>query len=92
MKIALDTIGSVKPEARRIVLRPSSGDEDAKPMKFRLRPKGRVLMEGEEVKLGEVEPGQQAKIEYVSGKKINGALSVEIVSGGGTGGGGETTG
>jgi len=89
-KTALGKIGSVKPDDKRIVLRPSSEDKDAKPMKFKLRPKGRIIAEGKEVKLDEVESGQQAKIEYVSGKKINGALSVEIVGGGGTGGGGTT--
>ncbi len=92
VKIALGMIGSVSPEDREIVLRPSTEEQGERKI-FKVMEKARVALDGEEVELTDIKEGQQAQVSYVVRNERNRARTVELFSDGDTApGGGEATG
>ena len=93
-KIALGNIVFVNAEKKTFTLRPNTEGEDRpEPVRYRMTPKARVTLEGEQASLEDIEKGQQAQVEYVVRKDSNRAKSVELFEGesGGGDSGGEST-
>jgi hypothetical protein len=87
-KIALGTITSVKPEKRRIALRPSSEVQGSERMAFKVRKNAQITLDDQEAEITDVKEGQQAQITYVIKNEVNRARTVALISGGDAGGGG----
>lgn len=87
MMIALGTISNVKAENDRIYLRPTQGN---KVTGFRIVDESRITINGTRAGLADVEKGQQAKIEYLTGKNLGRVQTIAVF--GSVGGSGEKTG
>ena len=83
-KIALGLVASVKADAGRFAIEPSTEEQGEEPVTFKLAEGATVTLDGEEVELSAMEEGQQAQVEYVVLKDLNRARVVELF-------GGETT-
>jgi hypothetical protein len=82
VKIALGTIGSVKPEKRTIVLRPSREIQGGKRMVFKTKKKNpEITVDGKEAELEDVKKGQDAQITYFVRNERNVARAVALVGG-----------
>jgi len=94
-KIALGTVNFVNPETERFTVVPRIDEQGKKPIIFKFTPKARVTLGGEEVKLEDMEKGQQAQVKYVVREDRNLARTVQLFEGGGSSAedqGGEKTG
>ena len=92
-KIALGTVKSVKPERRRVVLKPSTKQQGEKPIRFKISKNTRVTLDNKQAELADIKEGQQAQITYVVRNERNRAREVTLISAGGaTPEGGEKTG
>ena len=92
-KIALGTVKSVKPEKRRVVLKPSTKQQGEKPIRFKISKNTRVTLDNKQAELADIKEGQQAQITYVVRNERNRAREVTLISAGGaTPEGGEKTG
>jgi hypothetical protein len=86
-KIALGTIKSVKPDRRKIILRPSTGVQGGERMIFKVRDDAEIELNDESAEMADVKEGQQAQIQYVVNDGKNRARVVSVISSGeGTGG------
>jgi hypothetical protein len=85
LKIALGSIQAVNAEKERFTLKPSAEAQGEKPTPFKLAPKARITLDGEEARLSDMKPGQQAQVEYVVREDLavpNRARVVELFSAG----------
>jgi hypothetical protein len=86
-KIALGTITSVRPDHRRIILRPSTEIQGGKRMVFKIIDKAEITLNDKPAEMTDVKEGQQAQIQYVVVNDVNRARVVALISDGeGTGG------
>ncbi|HEU4492900.1 MAG TPA: hypothetical protein VFR69_01850 [Rubrobacteraceae bacterium] len=81
-KVALGTIESVEPESRKVVLKPSYEAQGGDQITFKVRKNAEVQVNDQDAELSDIQPGQSAKIGYVTKNDVNRAVSVEIVGGG----------
>jgi hypothetical protein len=85
-KIALGTIVSVKPDRRKIVLRPST-EQQGDRLIFKVVDAAQITLNDQQAEMADVQEGQQAQIEYITVNEQNRARFVELInSGEGTGG------
>jgi hypothetical protein len=85
-KIALGTVVSVKPDRRKIVLRPST-EQQGDRLIFKVVDDAQITLNDQPVEMADVQDGQQAQIEYITVNEQNKARIVELInSGEGTGG------
>jgi hypothetical protein len=78
-KRARGEIKSVKPDARKLILKPSSTEQGEGAIHFKLAQDATVTVLGKEGQLADVEAGQQAEIQYfVQEDKTNRAGSVKV--------------
>jgi hypothetical protein len=82
-KVALGSIESVKPDRRKIVLKPSFEAQGGDRITFKVRQDAQIQVNDQEADLSDIQQGQQAQIEYVINNEVNRARSVQIVGGGG---------
>lgn len=85
-KIALGEIARVNPENnRRIVLRPNTAAEEQEggSVVFKVRKNARIVLGGQQAEVGDIEKGQQAKIEYIVENDVNRAVAMELFEAGG---------
>ena len=80
-KIALGLVASVKADAGRFAIEPSTEEQGEEPVTFKLTEGATVTLDGEEVELSAMEEGQQAQVEYVVLKDLNRARKVELFGG-----------
>jgi hypothetical protein len=78
-KVALGSIESVKPDKRKVVLKPSFEAQGGDQITFNVRKNAEIRVNNQEAELSDIKPGQQAQIEYVTKNDVNRAVSVEIV-------------
>ena len=78
-KVALGSIESVKPDKRKVVLKPSFEAQGGDQITFNVRKNATIRVNDQEAELSDIKPGQQAQIEYVTKNDVNRAVSVEIV-------------
>ena len=78
-KVALGSIESVKPDKRKVVLKPSFEAQGGDQITFNVRKNAEIRVNDQEAELSDIKPGQQAQIEYVTKNDLNRAVSVEIV-------------
>ncbi len=71
-------INSVKPDARKLVLKPSSTEQGEGAIHFKLAQDATVTVLGKEAQLADVKAGQQAEIQYFVRDGMNRASSVKI--------------
>jgi hypothetical protein len=81
-KIALGTVVSVKPDRRRIVLRPTAEVQDGERVTFKVRKNAEITLDNKEAEMADVKEGQRAQIEYIVKNELNRARSVALISGG----------
>jgi hypothetical protein len=87
VKIALGTITSVKPDQRKIILRPSTEIQGGERMIFKVIDKAEITLNDKPAEMTDMEEGQQAQIQYVVVNDVNRARAVGLISDGeGTGG------
>jgi ABC-type Fe3+-hydroxamate transport system substrate-binding protein len=85
-KIALGTVVSVKPDRRKIVLRPST-EQQGDRLIFKVVDDAQITLNDQPAEMADVQDGQQAQIEYITVNEQNKARIVELInSGEGTGG------
>ncbi len=78
-KIALGTIQGVDQEKKKVSLKPTTQDQGAKPLNFRVNARAKISLGGQEREMGDIQDGQQAQIEYVEKDKgPDRAVSVEL--------------
>jgi ABC-type Fe3+-hydroxamate transport system substrate-binding protein len=86
VKIALGTIVSVKPDRRKIVLRPST-EQQGDRLVFKVVDDAVITLDDQPAEMADVQEGQQAQIEYITVNEQNRARRVELIAEGeGTGG------
>ena len=78
-KVALGSIESVKPDKRKVVLKPSFEAQGGDQITFNVRKNAEIRVNDQEAELSDIKSGQQAQIEYVTKNDLNRAVSVEIV-------------
>lgn len=97
-KMALGMVRVMKPETRKLVLKPSTDEQGEKVIPFKIKQNARITLDGNKADMSSIERGQQAQIEYVAGDKVNQAVAVTLFETGGQpssgqpSGGGEGTG
>ncbi len=85
-KIALGTVVSVKPDRRKIVLRPST-EQQGDRLLFKVIDDAQITLDDQQAEMADVQEGQQAQITYVVVNEQNRARVVALISGDeGTGG------
>jgi len=85
-KIALGTIVSVKPDRRKIVLRPST-EQQGDRLVFKVIDDAQITLDDKPAEMADVLEGQKAQIQYVTFNEQNRARVVGLISSGeGTGG------
>ena len=86
LKIALGRVVSVKPDRRKIVVRPST-EQQGDRLVFKVVDNAQISLDDHKVEMADVKEGQQAKVEYVSVNDQKRARVLELISSGeGTGG------
>ena len=80
-KMALGTVVRVKPEKRKMVIRPTTAEEDPKPIVFKVGRLATITLNNEEAEVADIKEGQQAQITYVVRNEINLARKVTLISG-----------
>ena len=81
LKIALGTIVSVKPDRRKIVLRPST-EQQGDRLVFKVVDDAQITLNDQQAEMADVQEGQQAQIEYISINEQNKARIVELINSG----------
>jgi len=77
-KIAIGNVVSVKPDKRRIAVRPSRQVEGAERVVFKVRKNAEITLGGEKAEVADIAEGQQAQAEYVVKNDVNRAVSVQL--------------
>ncbi len=80
-KIALGTVVSVKPDRRKIVLRPST-EQQGDRLVFKVVDDAAITLNDQQAEMADVQEGQQAQIEYISVNEQNKARVVELINSG----------
>ncbi len=80
-KIALGTVIRVKPERRKMIIRPTTAEGDPKPMPFKIGKQGTITLDDEDAEVADIQKGQQAQITYIVRGKVNLAREVTLISG-----------
>lgn len=83
-KIALGNVVSVKPDRRRMVVRPSQEAEEVERVAVKVRKNAEITLGGEKAEVGDIAEGQQAQVEYVVKNDVNRAISVQLFEAEGT--------
>jgi ABC-type Fe3+-hydroxamate transport system substrate-binding protein len=81
LKIALGTIVSVKPDRRKIVLRPST-EQQGDRLVFKVVDDAQITLNDQQAEMADVQEGLQAQIEYVTVNEQNKARVVELINSG----------
>jgi hypothetical protein len=81
VKIALGTIVSVKPDRRKIVLRPST-EQQGDRLLFKVVDDAVITLDDQPAEMADVQEGQQAQIEYITVNEQNKARTVELIGSG----------
>jgi hypothetical protein len=85
-KIALGTVISVKPDRRKIILRPST-EQQGDRLVFKVIDDAQITLDDQQAEMADVQEGHQAQITYVVVNEQNRARVVALISGDeGTGG------
>ena len=85
-KIALGRVISVKPDRRKIILRPST-EQQGDRLVFKVVDDAQITLDDQQAEMADVQEGQQAQITYVVVNEQNRARVVGLISGDeGTGG------
>jgi hypothetical protein len=82
-KVSLGTIESVEPESRRVVLKPTFAAQGGDQITFRVTNNAVVQVNNQDSELSDIQPGQDAEIDYITKNNVNRAVAVEIVGDGG---------
>jgi hypothetical protein len=82
-KVSLGTIESVEPDSRRVVLKPAFAAQGGDQINFRVTNNAVVQVNDQEAELSDIQPGQDAEIDYITKNNVNRAVAVEIVGDGG---------
>jgi hypothetical protein len=82
-KVSLGTIESVEPESRRVVLKPAFAAQGGDQITFRVTNNAVVQVNDQEAELSDIQPGQDAEVDYITKNDVNRAVAVEIVGDGG---------
>ena len=81
LKIALGTIVSVKPDRRKIVLRPST-EQQGDRLVFKIVDDAQITLNDQQAEMADVQEGQQAQVEYLTVNEQNRARVVELINSG----------
>lgn len=90
-KIAVGDVVSVKPDKRRMVVRPSQEIEGQKEVALNVRKTAEITLDGQKAEMSDIVEGQQANAEYVVKNDVNRAVSVQLFEADGGAQGGEDT-
>jgi len=80
-KIALGRVISVKPDRRKIILRPST-EQQGDRLTFKVIDGAQISLNDEQAEMADVQEGQQAQITYVVVDEQNRARVVQLISDG----------
>jgi hypothetical protein len=80
-KIALGTIVSVKPDRRKIVLRPST-EQQGDRLVFKVVDDAQITLNDQPAEMADVKEGLQAQVEYITINEQNRARAVELLNSG----------
>ena len=80
-KIALGTVISVKPDRRKIILRPST-EQQGDRLIFKVVDGAQITLDDQQAEMADVQEGQQAQIQYTSFNEQNRARVVGLISSG----------
>jgi hypothetical protein len=83
-KIAIGNVVSVKPDRRRMVVRPSQEVEEVERIAVKVRKNAEITLGSEKAEVGDIAEGQQAQVEYVVKNDVNRAISVQLFEAEGT--------
>jgi hypothetical protein len=86
VKIALGKVISVKPDRRKVILRPST-EQQGDRLTFKVKDDAKITLDDQQAEMADVQEGQQAQIQYIVVNEQNRARVVGLISSGeGTGG------
>lgn len=80
-KVALGTVISVKPDRRKIILRPST-EQQGDRLTFKVIDDAQITLNDQQAEMADVQEGQQAQITYVTVNEQNRARIVALISNG----------
>ena len=78
-KIALGRVISVKPDRRKIILRPST-EQQGDRLVFKVVDDAQITLDDQQAEMADVQEGQQAQITYVVFNEQNRARAVALIS------------
>ena len=81
LKIALGRIVSVKPDRRKVIVRPST-EQQGDRLVFKVVDDAQISLDDQKAEMADVKEGQQAKVEYVTVNDKKRARVVELISSG----------
>jgi hypothetical protein len=87
LKVALGKVKAVKPDRRKIILKPST-EQQGDRLVFKVVDNAQIQLDNQPAEMADVQKGQRAQIEYVVVNEQNKARTVELISSGGEGTGG----
>jgi hypothetical protein len=81
LKIALGRIVSVKPDRRKVIVRPST-EQQGDRLVFKVADNAQISLDDQQAEMADVKEGQQAKVEYVTVNDQKRARVLELISSG----------
>lgn len=79
-KVALGTVKRVRPDRRKVFLKPSVEQQGKGVMPFKIAKKATITLDGEEAELADIKEGQQAQVGYIAKERVNRATAVQLFS------------
>jgi len=77
-KIVIGMVRVVKPETRKVVLKPSTEEQGETAVPLKIGKNARITLDGKKAELSDIEKRQQAKIEYFVKDGVNQAIAVDL--------------
>ena len=81
LKIALGRIVAVKPDRRKVIVRPST-EQQGDRLVFKVVDNAKISLDDQQAEMADVKEGQQAKVEYVTVNDQKRARVLELISSG----------
>ena len=79
LKIALGRVVSVKPDRRKVIVRPST-EQQGDRLVFKIVDNAKISLDDQQAEMADVKEGQQAKVEYVTVNDQKRARVLELIS------------
>lgn len=81
-KIALGTVKRVKPDRRKIIVKPSTEQQGDGPLSYKIAKNATITLDDKKAELADIKRGQQVQVKYITREKVDRATAVQLFSAG----------